>query len=161
MCETHRLVGYEGLDDEGLELAARLADELLLVAALGDPLPAGGQVGVDLDQTQLAPALDQLIGLDDETLARQPGIVIDELLPVGRSVDRGESASRRRRPSRQLAIDQVLARRLADRLRRHSPVVLLLSLTSREIASAMRKKEAVVINFCMLYSPCCCRQGIR
>lgn len=76
---THRLVWHERLDNETLELASGLADHLVLVDALGYPLLALAEIGVHLDQAQLAPALDQLIGLDDETLGAQPGILGDEV----------------------------------------------------------------------------------
>jgi hypothetical protein len=82
-------VGDEGLDEELAQDAGDVLDLLLLAGAGGDPGLGLGPGLVQGQQTALAAALDELIGLRDElgALLEEPGVgdlgLVQDILDVG------------------------------------------------------------------------------
>jgi len=134
-----RRMGNEGLDQERPQNADRVLDLLRLAGALSNPRPRLGPRLVEGQQTALAAALDELIGLRDEpgTGLEQPGICLLGLVEDGVDVGALRKAQRRkfrrrvvlgRRRQRtrldhwspgEVIVEDGLAVGLVDALRRH------------------------------------------
>ena len=79
--DTNLLVGNKGLENKVLEGACGRANLNGAVHFLVDPRLCGVKVQLDLDEAELATALDELVGLGDKALLGQKRMGLLHLFP--------------------------------------------------------------------------------